>query len=167
VTSNTGPTLKRKNSKKHAPPKSDSITEVNRKCCHGLGVWGNPRVVMGVRVDSELKKRFKLVAKRVFGSVCNPIESFMATVVSCAESGVNFGNTVEVGTIVIERNLRERRRLGVENVKPVTVPEVKCDFCGKVPVVGSFCHESGIVRRACGYHASQLRNHEKWKEKKS
>jgi len=164
----TGPSLKRKNSKQHAPPKPHSITEVNRKSSHGLGVWGNPRVVMGVRVDSELKKRFKLVAKRVFGSVCNPIEAFMATVVSCAESEVNFGNTVEVGTIVIERNLRPRRNLDVQEPKPIEISTVpKCDFCGKMPVVGSFRHNSGIMRRACGYHASQLRNHEKWKEKKS
>jgi hypothetical protein len=118
---------------------------------------------MGVRVDSEFKKRFNLVAKRVFGSVCNPIESFMATVVSCAESGVNFGNTIEVGTIVIERNLRERRSLVVEKAKPTAVPELKCDFCGKVPVVEVFRHKaSGIQKRACGYHARTLKNHAKW-----
>ena len=112
----------------------DSITEVNPKRTHGLGIWGNPRVVMGVRVDSELKKRFKSVAKRVFGSTCNPIESFMATVVSCSENGVNFGNTIEVGKIVIERNLRERRRLEIvrEEVSEVSVVEKNtCCVCGK------------------------------------
>ena len=157
-------------SRKHTHPDNnskhhDSITEVNRKCNHGLGVWGNPRVVMGVRVDSELKKRFKQVAKRVFGSVCNPIESFMATVVSCAESKVNFGNTVEVGTIVIERNLKERRKLIVEKTKPPATPQVKCDFCGKAPATQVFLHpNSGILKRACSYHAGILKTYSSWKK---
>lgn len=162
MTPDTGPPLKRENSKRHAPPNPYSITGVNPKHSHGLGIWGNPRVVMGVRVDSELKKRFNLVARRVFGSVCNPIESFMATVVSCAESGVNFGNTIEVGTIVIERNLRERRSLIVEKAKPTATPDVKCDFCGRAPVIGTFRHTSGIQKHACGYHAGILKNHAKW-----
>jgi hypothetical protein len=70
-------------------------------------------VVVGVRVDKELYLRFKSVSKRIFGSVCNPIESFMAAVVGLAENGVNPSNTVRIGKIVIERNLRERRKQGV------------------------------------------------------
>lgn len=85
--------------------------EKTRVRMHGFGCWGNPRVVMGIRVDSELKKQFTAVSKRIFGSTCNPIESFMATIVACAETGVNFGRTVEIGKIIIERNLRPRRNL--------------------------------------------------------
>jgi len=171
VASNTGPAPKRKNSKQHASPKPDSITEVNRKCTHGLGVWGNPRVVFGVRVDSELKKRFVSVARRVFGSTCVAVESYMATIVGCVELadklGVNPSKTVDIdiGEIKIERNLRERRRLAVEETRPITpsAPEVRCDFCGKVPVVGVFRHvRSGMEKRACGYHAGILKNHENW-----
>ena len=174
MTPDTGPSRKRENNKRHAPREADSITGVNPVRSHGLGIWGNPRAVFGVRVDSELKKRFVSVSRRVFGSTCVAVESYMATIVGCVEQaeklGVNPSKTVsiQIGEIKIERNLRERRRISVEEVKPIIVatPDVKCDFCGKMPVVGSFRHNSGIVRRACSYHASQLRNHEKWKEEK-
>jgi hypothetical protein len=93
----------------------DSLTRVNPVRTHGLGLWGNRRVVFGVRVDEELKKRFNLVAERVFGSTCNPVESFMAAVVGCYQNptldGVN--PSITIGEIRIERNLRERRKLVV------------------------------------------------------
>jgi len=171
VTPDAGPSVKRENNKKHAPRKPDSITGVNPKRTHGFGIWGNPRVVFGVRVDCELKKTFVSVSRRVFGSNCSPVESFMAAIVGCVQQaeklGVNPSKTVsiEIGEIKIERNLRERRKLAVEETKPeaATAPEVKCDFCGKAPVVGAFRHvSSGIQKHACGYHAGILKNHEKW-----
>lgn len=107
----------------------DSQTGVNPNRTHGLGIWGNPRVVMGVRVDKELKNRFTVIAKAKFSSTCSPIEAFMATIVACSEIGVNFGTTVEVGTIVIERNLRERRKLEVEHEVTEKVL-IGCGFVG-------------------------------------
>jgi hypothetical protein len=114
---------------KRSKTQCDSQTGVNPKRTHGLGIWGNRRVVMGVRVDEELKKQFVLVSKRVFGSVCNPIESFMATVVACQKSGVNFGTTIDVGKIVITRDLKVRRKLVVEETvtETRTVADVKKD----------------------------------------
>jgi hypothetical protein len=105
------------------------MTGVNPVHTHGLGIWGNLRVVMGVRVDKLLKKRFTEVAKAKFGSTCCPIESFMAGVVgaynSDLESGVNPSNTVEIGQIIIQRNIRERRKLVVEKEETEQVTEVK------------------------------------------
>ncbi len=72
------------------------------------------RKVVGIRVDENLYNEFKPVAKRVFGSVCRPIEGFMASVVALDRMGANFGNTIEVHEIKIERNLRARRGLPVE-----------------------------------------------------
>ena len=99
-------------------PNTACTTGVNPVRTHGFGVWGNARVVMSVRVDGELKKRFKQAAKAKFGSTCNPIECFMAGVVGSYERdlqlGVNPSNTVSIGTIIIQRNLRERRKLVVE-----------------------------------------------------
>jgi len=118
--------------------------------------------VFGIRVDESLYLAFKLVAMRVFGSVCRPVESFMATIVALGRHPPNFGNTIEIEKIVIERNLRERRRLVFEKDMPAVVPESKCDFCSKVSVVASFRHVSGIQKRACGYCADQLRTHPKW-----
>ena len=114
----------------------DSMTEVNPKHTHGFGIWGNPRVVVGIRVDKGLYFAFKRVAKAKFGSTCNPVESFMAGVVGSYQSdllnGVNPCNTVNIGEIKIERNLRERRKL----TKTVTFKEetetsetvTKCGF---------------------------------------
>jgi hypothetical protein len=114
---------------------------------------------MGVRVDSELKKRFTAVSKRVFGSTCNPIESFMATVVSCAENGVNFGTTIEVGKIVIERNLRERRRLELTSGRE----DGRCHFCSNASV-GLFRYlATGVDFPLCGYHAGTFVDGRKWR----
>lgn len=93
----------------------DSITVVNRKPRHGVGVWGNRRVVAGVRVDEGLYLAFKPIAKRVFGSTCRAVEAFMAAVVACNNNAVNFGNSVEINEVIIERNLRARRSLVVGN----------------------------------------------------
>ncbi len=92
---------------------ADSTTGVNPGRTHGLGVWGNQRVVMSVRVDSELKKQFKSVAKAVYGSTCNPIEAFMATVIGCYETSqpARVYPSLTIGEIRIERSLRERRKL--------------------------------------------------------
>jgi hypothetical protein len=115
----------------------DSITGVNPKRTHGFGLWGNERVVVGVRVDKELYLRFKSVSKRVFGSVCNPIESFMAAVVGLAESGVNPSNTVRIGKIVIERNLRERRKQGVGDLVGLRgIEELEGEVVVSKPKVG-------------------------------
>lgn len=93
----------------------DSITRVNPERTHGLGLWGNKRVVFGVRVDERLALAFVRVAKAKFGSTCNPIESFMASVVGCYQNptldGVN--PSITIGEIKIERNLRERRKVEV------------------------------------------------------
>lgn len=122
----------------------DSITGVNPVRTHGLGRWGNPRVVFGVRVDKKLALAFTKVAKAKFGSTCIAIEAFMASVVGCSEqletSGVNPSITIDIGEIKIERNLRERRKL----TKTVTIEEetettetlTKCGFkdCKRTPV---------------------------------
>jgi hypothetical protein len=156
--------------KKSSQPKQqndDSVTGVNPCRSHGFGIWGNRRVVMGVRVDEELKKQFISVSKRVFGSVCNPVESFMATVVACAKDGVNFGQTIDIGKIIIERNLRSRRKLEIREKTEVaeTVEMSKCGFCGKPLVITCFKHlKSGVVKRACGYHAKVLRSRSDWVE---
>lgn len=113
----------------------DSMTGVNPVRTHGLGIWGNPRVVMSVRVDEKLKEAFTSASKALFGSTCNPIESYMATIVGLYQNertnrtfGVNPSITVDIGEIKIERNLRERRKLtegGVEETE-----NNRCTFAG-------------------------------------
>jgi len=137
------------NSKNHQLKLSSCHTGVNPYHTHGLGIWGNPRVVMGIRVDKKLKKRFTEVAKLKFGSTCNPIESFMAGVVGTylhdLESGVNPCNTVSIGEIRIERNLRERRKMVDDTQVDTTINTERekvefsgCVVCGKVAYVLAF-----------------------------
>jgi hypothetical protein len=140
----------------------DSITGVNPKRSHGFGLWGNERVVIGVRVDKELYLRFKSVSKRVFGSVCNPIESFMAAVVGLAENGVNPSNTIRIGKIVIERNLRERRKqvrgdlVGLRGV--VDGGGVKADVeISKADVVKPRVRVSRVSRDYSGWSVEDLK----------
>jgi hypothetical protein len=129
---------KSRSKKKYHQLRLDSMTAVNPKHTHGTGIWGNPRVVMGVRVDEGLKKQFNLAAKALFGSTCNPIETFMAAVVGIYQNQellrVNPSPTINIGEIKIERNLRERRKLTktvtLEEETETSVTVTKCGFRG-------------------------------------
>jgi len=139
---------------KTASTKPDSITKVNLV---PAGFAGRRRVV-GIRIDENLYRRFKPIAQAYFGSVCRPIEAFMASIIAISEMGVNFGNTIEVKEIRIERNIRARRALVVE----------KPNECGFVD-----CHEvavaSGVWRDKrelllCEKHLAEAKsNPREWK----
>jgi len=54
--------------------------------------------------------------------------------------------------------------LDIEESRPKK-EQIKCDFCGKGPVVCVFKDSAtGIEKRCCAYHADVLRKHAKWKE---
>lgn len=121
---------------------------------HGVGVWGNPRVVMGVRVDGELRKAFKRAAVDLFGSVCRPVEGFMVSVVEAHKGsgegsgltpGLTVGNRpevkVEIGTLQIQRNLRSRRML--EPGVGVTREEVE-DYRVVRDRIRAYLEENGV-----------------------
>lgn len=92
-----------------------SKTSVNTTRKTGVGIWNGKRKVVGIRVDETLYLAFKPIAQHVFGSVCRPIEAFMASVIAMAEDGVNFGNTLKIeGGLHVERNLKPRRSLVVD-----------------------------------------------------
>jgi hypothetical protein len=152
----------------------DSMTGVNPKRTHGIGIWGNERVVMSIRVDKKLKKAFTEASKALFGSTCNPIESWMAGVVGIYSnqkmSGVNPSITVDIGEIKIERNLRERRKL----TKTVTIEQetetagtpLKCGFvcCKKEPVGKGLFLPKNETMLLCADHIVHARsNRHLWK----
>lgn len=163
---------KRRRKKKQKSDASKTGVHPSKRL-HGVGIWGNDRVTMTVRVDEGLKKAFIPFSKRVFGSVCLPIESFMAGLMGAVAAGEKNGvypsSTVplklDVGKIVIERNLRPRRKLEFEEevVEREVLP--RCGFCGKPLVVARFRHlKSGIVKDACDFHAEELSEHSDWVE---
>lgn len=105
------------NSQKTNTNKQDSITNVNFSDYAAKAYFANRRVVMGVRVDEGIAKRFKLLAKQCYGSVCRAIEVYMVNFIEATERGVNFCYTskpINIDKIVIERNLRSRRKLEFE-----------------------------------------------------
>ena len=144
---------------------------------HGVGIWGNRRVPMTVRVDEGLKKAFLSFCQRVFGSSCLPLEGIMAgvigAVVEVEKRGIYPSATVplklDVGKILIQRNFKTRRKM-VEEETEVTeeiVVAVKCGFCEKA-AVARFRHvKSGKEMDACRFHAESLRGRKDWVEVKA
>jgi len=117
------------------------LTGVNPIRTHGFGVWGNRREVVGIRIDKKLYATAKPILIEYFGSVCRPIESFLATIVSSHQTtklnsdfGVNPRNTIEIGKLVIERNIKTRRRLVVDEETTVKCMAAKkfCSYCGEL-----------------------------------
>ena len=96
------------------------------------------RKPIAIRIDSGLYGRFKPLAKCVYGSVCRAAEVYMVSFILAVESGVHFSNTdrpINIGKIVIERNLRSRRKLEVteevtttKKVKRRTVEVAPLDY---------------------------------------
>lgn len=126
----------------------DSMTGVNPNRTHGIGLWGNERVVFSVRVDKKLKKDFTEASKALFGSTCNPIECYMASIVGIHRNeqmtGVYPRLTVDIGTIKIERNLRERRKITkTVEYETETTETLKCCFadCDKDATAKGFYND--------------------------
>ena len=76
------------------------------------------REPISIRIDTGLYSAFKPLSKRIYGSTCHAIEVYMIGFVETIErGGVHFSNTVQpikIENIVIERRLRERRKLEIE-----------------------------------------------------
>ena len=150
----------------------DSLTGVNRVHTHGVGLWGNPRVVFGVRVDKGLKKQFTLASQALFGSTCNPVECFMATIVGMAKNQENFrvnpSLTINGLNIKIERNLRERRKISNEGVSAEKLPVIrKCSIGScKLPAIGIMVyHPKGKTPKeylVCTLHSTEYAKLAAW-----
>lgn len=107
---------KSKNSKRKTSKSNDSFTNVNFSDYIKNEWKGENRVVKGIRVNSELYNEFKQVSKQLYGSTCRAVESYMASLVLSARQKVNFSSTqqpININKIVIERNLRPRRKLEI------------------------------------------------------
>jgi hypothetical protein len=76
------------------------------------------REPISIRIDTGLYSAFKPLSKRVYGSTCHAVEVYMIGFVETIQrGGVHFSNTVQpikIDNIVIERNIRERRKLEIE-----------------------------------------------------
>jgi len=158
------------NSNDNQKQTANSITNVNFSDYAAYSYYANQRVICSFRCDEGLWKHAKPIFKRVYGSICRGIEIYLANFIEATERGVYFSHTekpLRIDKIVIERNLRPRRKLEIR--KEVTVSEVVEDCCGFrgcscVPVVATYRNvKSGIQKNVCSYHAKNLHEHPKWK----
>jgi len=142
----------------------DSITNVHFS---GKGVpayVSGRREPIAIRIDTGVYKTFKPLSKRLYGSTCKAVETFMVGLIEVAKTGVHFSNTtkpINIERIVIERNLgKERRRLR-EQGSGSELGEVdtgRCTFCGKL-AVGLFRYrKDGRVFGLCGFHSYEFVN---------
>ena len=113
-------------------------TGVNPIRTHGLGIWGNPREVMSIRVDSKLKTEATKVLKAIYGSTCRGIETHLAMLVATYKQqhidGVYPSNTsgkIEIGNLNILREISSRRKLDWEVADVGFVPSGVCGYCEK------------------------------------
>lgn len=97
----------------------DSITKASFHEAHVNKCLTGVRKPVCVRIDSGLYLAFKPVAKGIYGSVCNAIETYMAALILTANNPASICNTkgasINIENIVIERNLRERRKLELKD----------------------------------------------------
>jgi hypothetical protein len=117
---------------KNQQQRIDSMTGVNPKHTHGIGVWGNPRDVWSVRVDKKLALAFTKAVKPIFGSTCKAIETYMVSFLACVNSqdqlGVYPSITMDINIGKIERNLvRERRHIHTKTETVETVETVEME----------------------------------------
>ena len=117
----------------------DSSTGVN----YPENVFSGVRKTVGFKCDTGLYSAFKPVAKAYFGSIRRILECFMIAVLALQKEQVNFGNTVVIDRLNIERNLRPRRKLPVD----------MCGFRGcKEPAVATGLWQEKRVLRLCTLH---------------
>lgn len=154
--------------KQNAEKNNTSMTNVHFSDYISKRWEGGKRRPVTIRQNDKLYSDFKPVAKRLYGSVCRAIETFEAVIVTVADENVYFSNTekpLHIGKIVIERNLRPRRALEVnESVEIAEVDESKCAFCDKNTVAIFRDLKLGNLKEVCSYHAESLRQHPKWVE---
>ena len=142
----------------------DSITNVHFS---GKGVpayVSGRREPIAIRIDTGVYKTFKPLSKRLYGSTCKAVETFMIGLIEVAKTGVHFSNTekaINIEKIVIERNLgRERRHLRDQESGSgcAEVNTGRCWFCGKRSI-GLFRYRvDGRVFGLCAFHGDEFVN---------
>jgi hypothetical protein len=111
------------------------------------------RKPISIRMNDKLYQTFKPISKALYGSTCAAIETFMAAVVLASNEKVHFRNTssVDIGEIIINRNLPDRRKLRFKD-------DVLdgCRYCGEVSV-GNFKYlATDKVFPLCEFHSDYL-----------
>ncbi len=139
-------------------PDDNSNTKFNHSSTgvnYPQNVFSGVRKTVGFKCDTGLYSAFKPVAQTYFGSICRPLECFMVAVLAIQREQVNFGQTVTIEHLKIERNLRPRRNLAGD----------MCEFKGcKELAVASGIWRNERTLRLCQIHLQQAKKSPKtWK----
>jgi len=109
--------------------KHDSITNVHFSEYMEMRWKDGKRLPISIRINNKLYEEFKPISKALYGSTCRAVENLMAAVVFSSNQKVHFSNTqqpIQIGQIVIERNLRPRRAFEyADSVEETTEIKVK------------------------------------------
>lgn len=140
---------------------NDSKTKVNFSEPSANRYFADRRVVCSFRCDEGLWNEAKPVLKRVYGSVCRGIEVYLTNFIEANEHGVYFSNTekpLHIEKIVIERNLRPRRKLEIRD----DPNDLACHYCGS-SAVGNFRYlKTNRVYPLCDFHAKANLDSKGW-----
>lgn len=107
-------------SHKEPDSKQNSVTKASAL----QKVFSGVRKPIGVRVDTGLYSAVKPVLIDKYGSVCRPVEAFFVAHLAIVADPASTSHTIRIKNLRIERNLRARRYLKVENeVEPHDLPQ--------------------------------------------
>ena len=148
---------------------SDSKTKVHFSESAVYKYLSGRRKPISIRIDTGLYSAFKPLSKRIYGSTCKAVEIYMITLIEAAENGVHFSDTdkpIHIEKIVIERNLRERRKLEIkDNAEPSEV-RISCGFrdCRNEAVGKAIWLENKTEFEVCAFHLAEACSNSKlWK----
>ena len=119
-------------SNKKSTSKKSGVTKVNFLNYIKTEWITGKRTTIGFKGNLDLYREFKPVSKALYGSTCRAFEFFMASLVTSSRQKVNFSlttNPITIENIVIERNLRPRRKLELKEETPVPVNHEELELC--------------------------------------
>ena len=127
---------------------NDSTTKVYFSKNAAARYFSNRRVVCSFRCDEGLWNEAKPVLKRTYGSICRGIEIYLTNFIEATQHGVYFSSTekpLHIERVVIERNLRPRRKLEVDR----EAVEGVCFNCGSGSDLVFARFVSGVEHTVC------------------
>jgi hypothetical protein len=155
-----GSKRKRKNRKPHKNTE-DSTTKVHFSEYIKKRWNSGKRLPITIRINSDLYRDFKPYGKAVYGSICRSVESFMAACLLTDDEKVHFCHTdngLNIGKIVIERNLRPRRKLEIADSNDGGEGEAlgKCHYCRNPASDRAEYLPTGKIYALCSEHVVSI-----------
>ncbi|MGQ9507757.1 MAG: hypothetical protein ACUVTB_07900 [Candidatus Bathycorpusculaceae bacterium] len=102
------------NASKTKPKTPNTQNQTQDNITNVYSVWEAPRKPASFRCNEKLWKAFKQQIKANGGSICHWLEGAIAAYLGAANNKVNFGNTIEIKELHVNREVRRVRRYAKE-----------------------------------------------------